>query len=345
MMSNHTQISNSEQSNFTSNLNSHVKGLNVDYYYHLGLNSTFDLKSNFGDVKYVLMCGSAVRAYEIIQRVIQSLKIRLPVGQTLAPIGKTERYSMFKVGPVISISHGMGKPSASIMLHEITKLLSAAGVYDPIYIRIGTSGGVGIEGGTVVIANGVVNGLLQPYHPVAVLGKIINRPAKVDLKIAKEIYDLRGDIPAIMGTTMSTDDFYEGQARIDGAICDYDMEDKLEFLKRAYDAGVRNIEMEGNCCAAFCTRLNIHFVMVCVAYLNRLNGDGVSASPQQLTQYESNAITLVLRYIQKKMGLEPTCDSQGEFSIPHALHSKPLDTAIINSGIEQILTEEEKVAK
>ncbi|CAF1271384.1 unnamed protein product, partial [Didymodactylos carnosus] len=86
MMSNHTQISNGEQSNFKSSLNSHVKDLNVDYYYHLGLNSTFDLKSNFGDVKYVLMCGSPIRAYEIIQRAIQALKIQLPVGQTVAPI-------------------------------------------------------------------------------------------------------------------------------------------------------------------------------------------------------------------------------------------------------------------
>jgi uridine phosphorylase len=42
---------------------------------------------------------------------------------------------MYKVGPVLSISHGMGIPSASILLHEIIKLMYHAGVKDPIFFR------------------------------------------------------------------------------------------------------------------------------------------------------------------------------------------------------------------
>jgi len=34
---------------------------------------------------------------------------------------------MFKVGPVLSVSHGMGVGSISILLHEIIKLLWHAG--------------------------------------------------------------------------------------------------------------------------------------------------------------------------------------------------------------------------
>lgn len=73
------------------------------------------------------------------------------VGTELAPIGKTERYSLFKVGPVIAVNHGMGmspwithhtccfvfefffffwspgQPSLSILLHELAKLLMYAG--------------------------------------------------------------------------------------------------------------------------------------------------------------------------------------------------------------------------
>ncbi len=37
----------------------------------------------------------------------------------------------------------MGVPSATIMLHEILKLLHYAGAEDPIIIRMGTSGGIG----------------------------------------------------------------------------------------------------------------------------------------------------------------------------------------------------------
>lgn len=43
---------------------------------------------------------------------------------------------------------------------------------------------------------------------------------------------------------MCCDDFYEGQGRLDGAICEYTLEDKMKFLQDAHAAGVRNIEME-----------------------------------------------------------------------------------------------------
>ena len=50
---------------------------------------------------------------------------------------------------------------------------------------------------------------------------------------------------------MTADDFYEGQGRLDGAICDYTEDDKMAFLERAYEKGVRNIEMESLTFAAF----------------------------------------------------------------------------------------------
>ena len=46
---------------------------------------------------------------------------------------------MYKVGPVLSISHGMGIPSAGILLHEVIKLMYHAGVKDPVFIRLGDS--------------------------------------------------------------------------------------------------------------------------------------------------------------------------------------------------------------
>ncbi len=42
---------------------------------------------------------------------------------------------MYKVGPVLSISHGMGIPSAGILLHEVIKLMYHAGVKNPIFFR------------------------------------------------------------------------------------------------------------------------------------------------------------------------------------------------------------------
>lgn len=67
----------------------------------------------------------------------------IPAGLQLAPIGKTERYSLFKAGPVVSVSHGMGGPSISILLHELFKLMKYAAAKDYCFIRVGTCGGVG----------------------------------------------------------------------------------------------------------------------------------------------------------------------------------------------------------
>ena len=74
------------------------------------------------------------------------------------------RYSMYKVGPVLCISHGMGTPSLSIVLHEVIKLLAHARARDPIFFRIGTCGGIGLPGGTVVVTEEAVDGLLRPVH-------------------------------------------------------------------------------------------------------------------------------------------------------------------------------------
>ena len=75
-------------------------------------------------------------------------------------LASCRRYSLFKVGPVLSVSHGIGGPSISIMLHEVTKLLMYAGVSlgSVSFIRIGTSGGLGVPPGSVVVSDKVLLG-------------------------------------------------------------------------------------------------------------------------------------------------------------------------------------------
>lgn len=58
----------------------------------------------------------------------------------------------------------MGIPSVSILLHEIIKLMYHARVRDPIFFRIGTCGGVGIDGGNVIITEEALNADLKPYQ-------------------------------------------------------------------------------------------------------------------------------------------------------------------------------------
>lgn len=60
----------------------------------------------------------------------------------------------------------MGVPSIGILLHEVIKLLAHAKAKDPIFFRIGTCGGLGVEGGTVCISTEGVDELLNNYYQV-----------------------------------------------------------------------------------------------------------------------------------------------------------------------------------
>lgn len=55
----------------------------------------------------------------------------------------------------------MGVPSIGILLHEVIKLMYHAKVKDPLFFRIGTCGGIGLEPGTVVITEEAVDGMLN----------------------------------------------------------------------------------------------------------------------------------------------------------------------------------------
>lgn len=296
--------------------NPHLDELDIDVLYHFGLatgklNEAGDVESLlpqlrewFGDVKFVCTGGSADRAEDFAVKAAKELGIDVPEGGP-KPIGKTERFSMFKVGPILSVNHGMGQPSLEIMLNEIAKLLHYAGCEGVTFLRIGTSGGVGVEGGTVVITEEGMNGELQPELVSIQLGKRKAYPAQTNPDLVREINEVAESIDGIkvaVGKTMSADGFYEEQGRLDGALApDYDEADKMAFLQRAHEAGVRNIEMEACRFAAFCLRAGIPAAIVCAALLNRLEGDQVKSTGEELAQYSDNAQRVVIEWIRGKL--------------------------------------------
>ena len=67
-----------------------------------------------------------------------------------------------------------------------------------------------------------------------------------------------------------------GQGRLDGAFCDYTEEDKIDYLRRAYNLGCRNIEMESCAFASLCHRAGVRGAVVCVTLIDRLQSDLMS---------------------------------------------------------------------
>ena len=79
----------------------------------------------------------------------------------------------YKVKNVICVSHGMGMPSLSILLHELFKLLQYAGCLEKCtLIRSGTCGGVGSNPGTVAITTEGCDTELNHYYSQSYIGKV-----------------------------------------------------------------------------------------------------------------------------------------------------------------------------
>lgn len=283
--------------------NPYLEELKPDYLYHLGLNSDMELEKMFGDVKYVCMGGSGDRAKVFAEKAAQMLGLNLDE-KDLGPIGKTERFVVYKAGPILSPNHGMGMGSVEILLNEVAKLLYYAKAKGVKFIRLGTSGGIGVEGGDVVITDKAYNDRLEPCHDASVCGETMLLNTDLDPELAQEIFNCRGQINAVIGHTAGATGFYAAQGRIDGAIVHHTKEQKDQFIRKAHGLGVRNMEMEAPQFASFTKELGIKSAIVCSALLNRMNGDQVTATPAQLAEFADNSHQIVLSYIKKDLGLE-----------------------------------------
>ncbi|CAH8536015.1 unnamed protein product [Heterobilharzia americana] len=201
----------------------------------------------------------------------------------------------------------MGVPSTLIALHEVTKLLQYAGCKDVLFIRVGTSGGVGVKPGTLVISDSCVNTQFEPFLGLCILGRNVRRPAVVDQNAAKELKNIADSLTlksdVFIGTTMTANDFYEEQARLDGAICSFTAKEKFTYLKSAYDHGIRNIEMEGIGVTAHCNHVGYRAVLVCVTLVNRLEIDQVTLSPEEYEYMQELPGLLVGEYLKKNDGI------------------------------------------
>ena len=122
--------------------NSNLNQMETDFLYHLGL--TKDDAESFSDVKYVVIGGLNDRMTNFAHKCGEKF------GEKVDSIGIHKRYVIYRTGPILVCSHGMGGPSVSILLNELAKLLKYANA-DAIWMRMGTSGGIGVTPGTICI--------------------------------------------------------------------------------------------------------------------------------------------------------------------------------------------------
>jgi len=281
--------------------------------YHLGILTNDEIIKRISDVKYVIIGGKSARMerfaymlYDVLGKPANSEVETTSNGVTkLRNITQSAgRYSMFKVGPCLCGDHGIGSGSTSILLHEVFKLIHYAKATDVKFIRVGSSGGLGVQPGTLVITRQAYSAALEPFFTQLACGSSKHYESKTDAGVSEKLFNLGQDMnfPVAMGNTISTNDYYEEQCRLDGAFCSYTQEEKMAFLKKAHDeCGVRNFEMESLVMTASCYRANLKCAVVCVAYLDRFHGDYVTSNDEQIHKWEENILQLVCNFIKQSL--------------------------------------------
>lgn len=273
----------------------------VDFYYHLGVSSEDPVLLHMRDLKAVVMAGSGGRMKEFAQRWSE-----LNGNAIVHAFVKEDRFVTRYAAGVLFVSHGMGMPSASIAVQELMRLVYflKQGDLDELdkvfWTRVGTSGGVGLPAGTVVVSSEGVMADLRPYRllhggdgeywfdgtfPADVRDAIIAASAGRGLSI-------------VSGRTVAGNEFFLEQYRLDGAICFETPESKMAWLQWLDGNGVANIEMEGAMFAGFLNHWGFpRFAMICTTLLNRLEGDQVTSTPEQLHQFSENSADVLFDYL------------------------------------------------
>jgi uridine phosphorylase len=276
-------------------------GSHEDVYYHFGVASSDLLLRRLRDVRAVIIAGSGSRIKEFAERWSE-----LNGGTEIVAFPKEDRFITRYTAGVLFASHGMGMPSASIALQELMRMVfflkrgNLDAMDEVFWCRVGTSGGVGLPGGTVVVSS---EGLMADLKPYRLLNGGIGEywfdghfPAGTSNAIAAA--NEYADFDIISGKTVAGNEFFLEQFRLDGAICLEAPETKMGWLRWLHDNGVVNIEMEGAMIAAYLNHWGFSkFAMICCTLLNRLEGDQVTATPEQLHKFSEDSGVALFNYL------------------------------------------------
>ncbi|CAM9289472.1 unnamed protein product, partial [Lampetra planeri] len=194
--------------------NPYLDTMEEDILYHFSLSTkSHNLPEMFGDIKFVCVGGSANRMKAFAQFIHRELTLPgNPADVRDILRGNRTATACTKWGRCCPSVTAWGVPSISIMLHELIKLLHHAQCRDVVLFRLGTSGGVGLAPGTVVVTDKAVDYSFRPQFEQVVLGKVITRQHRAGRgrgPRAPAVLRELPNLPTVIGNTMCTHDFYE----------------------------------------------------------------------------------------------------------------------------------------
>jgi len=283
-----------------------LRGDHVDVYYHFGLASDDPVLEQLRDMRAIVLAGPGGRIVEFAQRWSEERG-----GAEVVAFAKEDRFVTRYCDGVLFASHGMGMPSASIAVQELMRMVfflkggDRDAMSDVFWVRVGTSGGVGLPAGTVVVTTEGVLADLKPYRLLqGGAGEYwFDGTFPADIVDAIIAASAGHDIPIERGRTVAGNEFFLEQYRLDGAVCFETTESKMAWLEWISSAGVRNIEMEGAMLAGYLNHWGFpKFAMVCVTIVNRLEGDQIRATGADLAEYRERIGAVLFNYLHASAG-------------------------------------------
>lgn len=289
--------------------------------YHIGYRFPEDLhivQKLFSEISVVLLCGTPSRATKLASAISEK-------NSTILNYCRTDRFSIFLPSPRILVaSHGIGLGSIDCLLQDVYHLLLMSGAVNWIFIRVGTSGGIGIPPGTIVVTQRALNTDLQPHLILRGLGKEYKFPGRLNEELSNELYRFvenenrkqqqftvedgrrSRSLNVILGDTLCAETFFDAQGRFDGVSPLYTDEERHLYFLRCFHEGVRNIEMESLPLAAFATRVGIPALVVSVVFVDRLKEETPTDTVETLGNFESRCVNMVIQYVLRRIEFDVT---------------------------------------
>jgi uridine phosphorylase len=278
-------------------------GLNGFYIKAFKMLLNENIIKQYKGIKLICMQGSSDRAKVLAQKLADEFFNINPSNFMPVNLSNNEDFHCYRVGSVLCASHGMGNPSIITFLDAISKIMYFAGNLDIEYVRIGTSGGFGVNPGSVILTQTAYMPDLIPEFKLYPLGKKFVYPTHMNSELNQKILHSQPknlDFLFSTGNTIAADDFYRGQVRLDGIVKPrFSLEERSNYFSKMKQLNILNFEMESTGLASFCNRAQIPATMIATTIVDRIKVDSISATPAELIKFSDNAQSIIINYIKE----------------------------------------------
>lgn len=230
--------------------NEHINTHEIDYYFHLYLDSSSNIERKFGRINYVFYTGRRIDADDLSLFFQLQLTNFKDIPKVVA---KDDRFRIYIVANCVIVSHELGASSLSILLQELTKVLSRVNCPFRGYIKFGRTWSFNESLGTIIISEKCINERLKSLDTFSILGKKQRRKIKFCPNLRNQFRSLFKVLK--FGKIIGVNNLLKSFGFSSTEIIRKDLEEI--FIKKLKSLDVKQFDLESHIFGSFCGRLGI----------------------------------------------------------------------------------------